>query len=207
MLPRDACRGERVWAAAGGWQQGTLWATGHAQVGRMWGDVHVGWGAVICTPRPPGDTCLAKPKGISLAHNKAGRRALWDGQSPPSGALSLEKQFPGLWAGQWEQTGHCCGAQCREGGGERPLTASLARPYGPPFCSVCFHGNRLLAITRGGGERADDARGWQCPFVLCLHPQGCLRRGVLVSCGAREVRSPCAWRGGAAVGVRNAEEA
>ena len=21
---------------------------------------------------------------------------------------------------------------------------------------------------------ADDARGWQCPFVLCLHPQGCL---------------------------------
>ena len=23
---------------------------------------------------------------------------------------------------------------------------------------------------------ADDARGWQCPFVLCLHPQGCLRR-------------------------------
>ena len=24
---------------------------------------------------------------------------------------------------------------------------------------------------------ADDARGWQCPFVLCLHPQGCLRRG------------------------------
>ena len=19
---------------------------------------------------------------------------------------------------------------------------------------------------------ADDARGWQCPFVLCLHPQG-----------------------------------
>ena len=25
---------------------------------------------------------------------------------------------------------------------------------------------------------ADDARGWQCPFVLCLHPQGCLRRGV-----------------------------
>ena len=25
---------------------------------------------------------------------------------------------------------------------------------------------------------ADDARGWQCPSVLCLHPQGCLRRGV-----------------------------
>ena len=26
---------------------------------------------------------------------------------------------------------------------------------------------------------ADDARGWQCPFVLCLHPQGCLRRGPI----------------------------
>ena len=24
----------------------------------------------------------------------------------------------------------------------------------------------------------DDARECQCPFVLCLHPQGCLRRGV-----------------------------
>ena len=150
MLPRDACRGEPQQVDG---RQGTLWATGHAQVGRMWGDVHVGWGAVICTPRPPGDTCLAKPKSSSLAHNKAGRRALWDGQSPPSGALSLEKQFLGLWAGQWEQTGHCWGAQCREGGGERPLTASLTRPRGPPFCSVCFRGNRLLAVTRGGGER------------------------------------------------------
>ena len=31
-----------------------------------------------------------------------------------------------------------------------------------------------------GGIFADDARVWQCPFVLCLHPQGCLRRGVRV---------------------------
>ena len=30
-------------------------------------------------------------------------------------------------------------------------------------------------------SRPDDARGWQCPFVLCLHPQGCLRRGVRAS--------------------------
>ena len=28
---------------------------------------------------------------------------------------------------------------------------------------------------------ADDARRCQCPFVLCLHPQGCLRRGVWAS--------------------------
>ena len=27
----------------------------------------------------------------------------------------------------------------------------------------------------------DDARGCQCPFVLCLHPQDCLRRGVWAS--------------------------
>ena len=33
----------------------------------------------------------------------------------------------------------------------------------------------------GGVSWADDARGWQCPFVLCLHPQGCLRRGVRVT--------------------------
>ena len=30
------------------------------------------------------------------------------------------------------------------------------------------------------GVFPDDARGCQCPFVLCLHPQGCLRRGVRV---------------------------
>ena len=29
---------------------------------------------------------------------------------------------------------------------------------------------------------ADDARGWQCPFVLCLHPQG----GVLCRCPEAE---------------------
>ena len=33
---------------------------------------------------------------------------------------------------------------------------------------------------------ADDARGWQCPFVLCLHPQGCLRRGVRTSGPSQE---------------------
>ena len=27
-----------------------------------------------------------------------------------------------------------------------------------------------------------DARGHQCSFLLCLHPQGCLRRGVRASC-------------------------
>ena len=27
----------------------------------------------------------------------------------------------------------------------------------------------------------DKSRGCQCPFVLCLHPEGCLRRGVRAS--------------------------
>ena len=39
---------------------------------------------------------------------------------------------------------------------------------------------------------ADDARGWQCPFVLCLHPQG---RGTF---GGRRkaVRDRLALQGG-----------
>ena len=32
----------------------------------------------------------------------------------------------------------------------------------------------------------DDARGCQCPFVLCLHPQGCLQRGVLATGSSQE---------------------
>ena len=33
-----------------------------------------------------------------------------------------------------------------------------------------------------------DARGHQCSFVLCLHPQGCLRRGVR-ALGSPQVRT------------------
>ena len=33
-----------------------------------------------------------------------------------------------------------------------------------------------------------DARGCQCSFLLCLHPQGCLRRGVRAS-GSPQVRT------------------
>ena len=32
----------------------------------------------------------------------------------------------------------------------------------------------------------DNARGCQCPFVLCLHPQGCLRRGFRASVSYEE---------------------
>ena len=49
------------------------------------------------------------------------------------------------------------------------------------------------------GVFADDARGWQCPFVWCLPPQGFLQRGVrALSCiGEKEMAthsSVLAWR-------------
>ena len=49
-------------------------------------------------------------------------------------------------------------------------SSRLLRVSGPS--SSCVWNPRVFA---------DDARGWQCPFVLCLHPQGCLRRGVRAS--------------------------
>ena len=64
----------------------------------------------------------------------------------------------------------------------RTFGAHLSTPRSPP---------RLRSYSRpqsGSGPSsscvwnprvfADDARGWQCPFLLCLHPQACLRRGV-----------------------------
>ena len=50
-----------------------------------------------------------------------------------------------------------------------------------PFCH--FYLNELpppldLSLLAQDRVFADYARGWQCPFVVCLHPQGCLRRGV-----------------------------
>ena len=52
-----------------------------------------------------------------------------------------------------------------------PLASRVAQGVSGPSSS-CLWNPRVFA---------DDARGWQCPFVLCLHPQGCLRRGVRAS--------------------------
>ena len=52
-----------------------------------------------------------------------------------------------------------------------PLVCRVAQGVSGPSSS-CVWNLRVFA---------DDARGWQCPFVLCLHPQGCLRRGVRAS--------------------------
>ena len=52
-----------------------------------------------------------------------------------------------------------------------PLASRVAQGVSGPSSS-CVWNPRVFA---------DDARGWQCPFVLCLPPQGCLRRGVRAS--------------------------
>ena len=49
-----------------------------------------------------------------------------------------------------------------------PLASLVAQGVSGPLSS-CVWNLRVFP---------DDARGCQCPFVLCLHPQGCLRRGV-----------------------------
>ena len=61
----------------------------------------------------------------------------------------------------------------------------VAGPLGTPLGLA----QRKRASPRDPRVFADDARGWQCPFVLCLHPQGCLRRGVRASLrGLQETR-------------------
>ena len=55
----------------------------------------------------------------------------------------------------------------------------LSEEGNPAGLSSCSGGLRpLVELCVEPAGFADDARGWQCPFVLCLHPQGCLRRGV-----------------------------
>ena len=57
-----------------------------------------------------------------------------------------------------------------------PLASRVAQGVSGPSLS-CVWNPRFFA---------DDARGCQCPFVLCLHPQGCLRRGVRASGPSQE---------------------
>ena len=54
---------------------------------------------------------------------------------------------------------------------------------GTPLASRVVHGlsGHLSICTWNLQVFPYDARGCQCPFVLCLHPQGCLRRGVQAS--------------------------
>ena len=80
------------------------------------------------------------------------------------------------------------GSPVRLGEGEHSPSAGEPVPEqrAPGKCSVP---SAWKPGSQHAGEArvfADDARGWQCPFVLCLHPQGCLRRGV------RAATSQCA---------------
>ena len=66
------------------------------------------------------------------------------------------------------------GAIAQSPGREAALAwASLAQRS--PASSVLARAGPSSSCVWNPRVFADDARGWQCPFVLCLHPQGCLR--------------------------------
>ena len=93
---------------------------------------------------------------LGLAHRK---RASPRGEAGTSGFLSVsdsDRRVPAE-LGQESQASSCL----RKG---TPLAARVAQGVSGPSSS-CVWNPRVFA---------DDARGWQCPFVLCLHPQGCL---------------------------------
>ena len=99
-------------------------------------------------------------------------RLLWPGRGSPSAPQLLafspgKEQAAGFPASSvLARAGAGCGSvgDVRKG---TPLASRVAQGVsGPP--SSCVWNPRVFA---------DDARGWQCPFVLCLPPQGCLRRG------------------------------
>ena len=79
---------------------------------------------------------------------------------------------PGVSGDFWGSQEGCQGPS-RPSGRNRGLPLRRRRGSGGlrPLVELCVEPGGLW----------DDARGWQCPFVLCLHPQGCLRRGVRAS--------------------------
>ena len=85
------------------------------------------------------------------------------GEAGTSGFLSVSDSYHRVPAelGQESQASSCL----RKG---TPLASRVAQGVSGPSSS-CVWNPRVFA---------DDARGWQCPFLLCLHPQGCLRRGA-----------------------------
>ena len=99
------------------------------------------------------------------------KRASPRGEAGTSGFLSVsdsDRRVPAE-LGQESQASSCL----RKG---TPLASRVAQGVSGPSSS-CVWNPRVFA---------DDARGWQCPFVLCLHPQGCLRRGVRASGPSQE---------------------
>ena len=105
---------------------------------------------------------VAGPLGtqLGLAQRK---RASPRGEAGISGFLSVSDSDPRVPAelGQESQASSCL----RKG---TPLASRVAQGFSGPSSS-CVWNPRVFA---------DDARGCQCCLGLCLHPQGCLRRGV-----------------------------
>ena len=94
------------------------------------------------------------------------KRASSRGQAGTSGFLSVsdsDRRVPAE-LGQESQALSCL----RKG---TPLASSGVQGVSGPSSS-CVRNLRVFPAV---------ARGCQCPFVLCLHPQGCLRRGVRAS--------------------------
>ena len=66
---------------------------------------------------------------------------------------------------------------------DRSVRPCLVWRNGTPLASQLVHGvtRHLSSCVWNLPVFPDDARGCQGPFVLCLHPQGCLQRGVQAS--------------------------
>ena len=66
---------------------------------------------------------------------------------------------------------------------DRRVRPRLVRRNGTPLASRVIHGvtGNLSNCVWNLRVFPDDARGCQCPVVLCLLPQGCLSRGVRAS--------------------------
>ena len=83
-------------------------------------------------------------------------------QAPPSLGFSRQEHWSGL------------PFSCLRKG--TPLASRVAQGVSGPSSS-CVWNPRVFA---------DDARGWQCTFVLCLHPQGC-SKGACKTFGSQRV--------------------
>ena len=114
-------------------------------------------------------TAVGLPSDDDMGNSEVGHNALGSGQVFAQGAKLVSQSIESgdhrvpAELGQESQASSCL----RKG---TPLASRVAQGVSGPSSS-CVWNPRVFA---------DDARGWQCPFVLCLPPQCCLRKGVRV---------------------------
>ena len=113
---------------------------------------------------------LAGPFGTPLGLSQR-KRASPRGEAGTLGFLSFSNSDHRVPAelGQESQASSCL----RKG---TPLASRVAQRVSGPSSSCVWNPRVFL----------DDARECQCPFVLSLHPQGCLRRGVRATGSSQE---------------------